>query len=477
MAKNKKKLSKNKLNNDQSKSDHPSESPEPQVSLTPETNDIVDNETPTDNGNNIPENGSVNGTDHNDRITELLEQLKLKDQKIQQLSGDSDTIESLKTKIQQQEDIIQELKSTRNNTENEVTDNSSTNEQVEAITKERDEIKASYDSLLSRISSMKSVFSKMKENESELEELRSEVDNYKQENSKLSSSVDQLKEQTNDLNNECDRLTNLLTVTRKELQQKEDSVQDEKYELENTISKLNKKVADLRSHINELELGRDENVMETKNLNSIIEELKETVNIKQADIDNLKTQLTFSINKTSELQAEMNQSSQDFKHQIETLELTIAQLKQEKDAVNENHQQSLEKIAELEKTGEKIKELENDVNTKQILLGKARHEAIILNEHLSKALGMLKQQSNNLDNTIDKELVSNVIINFLQIPRGDTKKFEALQLISSLLEWDESKRVASGLSHQQGKIGDGSKSRESFISLWTDFLERESTKK
>ena len=58
---------------------------------------------------------------------------------------------------------------------------------------------------------------------------------------------------------------------------------------------------------------------------------------------------------------------------------------------------------------------------------------------------MLKQGGENGSNkTIDKELISNIIISFLQFPRGDTKKFEALNLISALLEWDELQKISAG---------------------------------
>ncbi|EGV60116.1 hypothetical protein CANTEDRAFT_111925 [Yamadazyma tenuis ATCC 10573] len=215
--------------------------------------------------------------------------------------------------------------------------------------------------------------------------------------------------------------------------------------------------------------------MEIKSLNSVIEELKETVDIKQADLDNLKSQLEFTNTKSTQLQAQIQQLQTAHDTQVQKLNTSISNLTEEKEVVQASLQESAARIVELETSLEKIKVLEKEVETRQILLGKARHEAVILNEHLGKALGMLKQQSNSVDNTIDKELISNVLINFLQIPRGDTKKYEALQLLSSLLEWDESKRVASGLSHHQ-QSGEP-RGRESFISLWTDFLERESTKK
>lgn len=91
---------------------------------------------------------------------------------------------------------------------------------------------------------------------------------------------------------------------------------------------------------------------------------------------------------------------------------------------------------------------------------------------------MLKQQLSSLRNAVDRELISNLFISFLQFPRGDTKKFETLQLISALLEWDQEQRVNAGLSHRtpnKADQGHDERPKQSFVSLWTDFLEREST--
>jgi hypothetical protein len=78
---------------------------------------------------------------------------------------------------------------------------------------------------------------------------------------------------------------------------------------------------------------------------------------------------------------------------------------------------------------------EKEVKEKNLLIGKLRHEAVTLNEHLTKALRILKK--GRPEENVDRQIVTNYILHFLAIDRSDPKKFEALQLIASLLNWND----------------------------------------
>ena len=69
---------------------------------------------------------------------------------------------------------------------------------------------------------------------------------------------------------------------------------------------------------------------------------------------------------------------------------------------------------------------------------------MILNEHLTKALRLLKRASPT--STVDKQVMTNVLLQFLSLPREDTKRFEILNLIASILEWTEEQRQRAGLA-------------------------------
>ena len=92
----------------------------------------------------------------------------------------------------------------------------------------------------------------------------------------------------------------------------------------------------------------------------------------------------------------------------------------------------------------RVAPLEKEVKEKTLLIGKLRHEAVILNDHLTKALRFLKRAKP--DDNVDRQLVSNHFLQFLGLDRSDPKKFQILQLISALLGWSEEQREQAGLA-------------------------------
>lgn len=386
-------------------------------------------------------------------------------------------------------------------------DNAASEEQIKSLEEkladaenERDSAKAQLEDFLSKISSMKTVVRNYKAAQAELDEVREQLsqavgekeaqatelatlkdDNEKKgaEITKLTKTLSQLKTESSDLNSECDRLSQELTILRRDLQLKDDAFQDEKYALENEVNKLMKRVNELKGAYNELELTKEEIAIENKNLQLIIEELKGKVDAKEAEVSEYTKIVKDMTTKLETAILELNSKIEAKTTELASLAQQLEKSQQETKKLAETDESHQAKIAKLEQENTQIGELKEEIHSKQLIIGKLRHEAIILNEHLTKSLSMLKQQLNTTDNTVDRELISNVFLNFLQIPRGDSKKFEALLLISALLEWDEPRKIQAGLSHSlsKGRDEEGRPVRQSFVSLWTDFLEKESSSK
>lgn len=380
-------------------------------------------------------------------------------------------------------------------------------EQLAETERERDDVKDQLEGFLSKISSMKTVFRNYKATQEELEEVklamaaladekealetqkeawdaeRAQSDAALQkataEKDKLASTVKQLQSESADLNSECDRLSEQLTTLRREYQNKDESLQDEKYSLENEVSRLTKKLSEQKASYGELELAQEEISMENKNLALVIEELKGRMESQDAEIEKYKTHIEQLTQQWDERQRALEADAASKDQEVVRLTKLLETATTEKDEALRTCEEKSAEIARLGEDSKKIAALQEEVHSKQLIIGKLRHEAIILNEHLTKSLLMLKQQLSSSNNTVDRELISNVFLNFLQIPRGDTKKFEALLLISALLEWDETRKVQAGLVHSvgAGRSDDGRPLRLSFVSLWTDFLEKESSKK
>lgn len=483
---------------------------EPKVNGTKIDQTIEKAEIPTTTGNSVPENVQkvVLTEQNNETPRETPEVLELTEQ-----------IKALKFELEQKDAKLLELEKADldKGMENGPDENALTQkvhqleETLQQTELERDRAQGQLEGFLSKISSMKTVFQNFKATQEELEEVKQELveanehrekavedakvahakvsrfeetqkqfaaeyEKWESEHKKSLSVIENLKTEALDLNSECDRLSQLLGTLRREFQAKEETLQDEKYSLENEVGRLNKKLSEQKRANNELELAKEEAVMENKNLTLAAEDLKERLEDKDREFQKLQSSATGAQEvlevKINELESVIQAKAKE----IGIAQAKIEQLEQEILLSKEEAQRSNSEMETLRKETEKVKQLEEDVHSKQLIIGKLRHEAIILNEHLTKSISMLKQKLGDVDTTVDRELVSNLILNFLQIPRGDTKKFEALSLIGGLLDWDDQQKIQAGLMHSS-KNDDTKPQRLAFISLWTDFLDKESSKK
>jgi hypothetical protein len=60
-----------------------------------------------------------------------------------------------------------------------------------------------------------------------------------------------------------------------------------------------------------------------------------------------------------------------------------------------------------------------------------------------EALRRLRRGSANT--SVDRRLVTNILLTFLCTPREDTKRFEMLGLLASILSWSDEERMRAGL--------------------------------
>ncbi|ORY24667.1 hypothetical protein BCR39DRAFT_566528 [Naematelia encephala] len=100
--------------------------------------------------------------------------------------------------------------------------------------------------------------------------------------------------------------------------------------------------------------------------------------------------------------------------------------------------------------------LEKELKEKNQIIAKLRHDAVVNNEHLTEALRRLRKNSS--DNNVDRRLVTNILLSFLTTHRADSKRFEMLSLLSTILSWDDAEREKAGLQRMGGSSASGTKS-------------------
>lgn len=421
-----------------------------------------------------------------------------KDTKNEGLIQLQEQIKELQFKLSEKDSTIQQLTKEKDDI---ISPSNQTNEEVESLktqlqqkVEESEKHKENYDKLLSRVSQMKTIFQKMKESEAKLEEVESgklKVEKQLEEsNAKiklLEATTMELNSEILNLNSECTKLSEENSELQKLIESNQFEMQNDSKRLEDENKLLKKELREVKSDLEEYQiLVQEEKALkvsfyqEMNDLKSKYDALEHSKRLTDEKCQKLSEEIE-GLNKTiSALKDNEKNTAADVEEQLKS---KIDQLNMSVEEINDLKNLLKEKDHKLEA----VAELESSLKEKQLLIGKLRHETITLNEHLNKAMKLVKRESGK--ETVDRELISNLFISFLQIPRGDNKKFEVLQLLANFLDWDDEKRRHAGLlssgnykskSNSVVEVptpGLHTSNSQSFVSLWTEFLEKESTPK
>lgn len=441
--------------------------------------DSVDNTDANSDNDNTPSTG-----DAKEDVVTVTETKNTQDE------NNSQEIESLKKELEElKKELAAERSSKTTTTGSE--SSASPSEELSKVQEERDHFEEQYNTLLSRISSMKSIFSKMKESQLELETAKEQLSEYESHNLKLKNKISTLTSGSEELKNTIATLNKEFSS----LGEENESLSKKVIELEEVISSNETKQKSASdSNTSALKRVREQN----EKLNLQIEDLTMLLESHKQDLAELKTErdeLKESLASVSDerevekktiesLTNDLEKIQGDHVSEIGLKEREIAALRVQLDSSVEKNKETSTLLQEYQSKVDTLQmslaeggKFEKQAKDQSLQIGKLKHEAIILNEHLKKALAMLKQSSDS--ETVDKELISNLLISFVSIPRADPKKFEVLELLSSFLNWDDDKKRQAGLIYDSDKNSNGTQQgskTQSFVALWTEFLEKESEK-
>ena len=129
--------------------------------------------------------------------------------------------------------------------------------------------------------------------------------------------------------------------------------------------------------------------------------------------------------------------------------------------------ESEEKLKKYESNSIDSTKFESLIGSKDSEIQKLKHDISSLQSHLSEAMRRLKSGLNS--DIVDKKLISNLFVQFLSLPRGDSKKFEILDVISGILDLSQSDKVKIGLLHDKIE----SPQESTFTDMWISFLYKE----
>ncbi|OAQ71052.1 golgi matrix protein [Pochonia chlamydosporia 170] len=358
-----------------------------------------------------------------------------------------------------------------------------------------------YQTLLGRVEKIKeSLSDRLKRDKAELHEARERIEELETQNEQLQGSaqssgedVEKLKEELQDANRELSTLRSRNNLSAHNWHK-------EKEELTRTVQHLKEEMETTANAMGEWEVLAMEERSIKENLADKVGDLEEQIaTLKQnyetaaADRD---SQTTLVDNLQNALREIQDARKKELRDMVETTESQLQAQKQLAQQAEVRATEAEEAKSEMSKELERTAPFEKEVREKNLLIGKLRHEAIVLNDHLTKALRYLKKTKP--EDNVDRQVVTNHLLHFLTLDRGDAKRFQVLQVMAGYLNWTDEQREQAGLARPGGSGGSlrlpaspfhrtpsspslnadvfseptSAKDRESLADLWANFLER-----
>ncbi|CAM1509452.1 Fc.00g031910.m01.CDS01 [Cosmosporella sp. VM-42] len=421
------------------------------------------------------------------------------------VDGDSDTAAKLEAMGKEREALRAEaerlrkqLESIQETHENEVTQLKSDLDDSNAAKENAEE---QYQVLLGRVEKIKSSLSdRLRRDKAELEEARERVEELEAQNEELQNAAQSSGADYHKLKGELQDATRELNTLRSRSNLSTQNWAREKDELTRTVQHLKEEMETTSNAMGEWEVIAMEERSIKESLVDKVSELEEQVAALRQGYESAAierdSQTTLVDNLQNALREIQDARKKELREMVETTEEQVQGLKKlvhEADARATAAESAKESLTqELERTAP----FEKEVKEKNLLIGKLRHEAIVLNDHLTKALRYLKKTKP--EDNVDRQVVTNHLLHFLTLDRGDAKRFQVLQVMAGYLNWTDEQREQAGLARpgtssnslrlpaspfhrtpSSPSLGadlfsepSSARDKESLAELWAGFLER-----
>ncbi|KAG8715004.1 hypothetical protein FRC11_006160 [Ceratobasidium sp. 423] len=383
-------------------------------------------------------------------------------------------------------------------------------QELEKTRAESDSWAEQYHTLLAKLTTMRTTLgNKLQQDAAELDRREQHIAQLTTANEDLSSTIETLKQELNNSLEDASNLSRELSAFRQRALDTTSSADAELEQMRTEVEHTRRDLEATRRELEEERLDREELEREVGQERVMTEELKAQLAVLRREVEQAATQRareSEAIQREKEKSANLQSVLEDFQlakdmeirqalaESESTLQHTIKQLAEFKSRAL----QAEAELAESTHNSERVSTLEKEVKEKNLLIGKLRHEAVIINEHLTIALRKLRASAASSSSSVDRELVSNILLAFLSAPRTDGTRFEMLTVLANVLGWNEAEREKAGLQRSGGSgaitpIGtgivgrkastasaggkalelDGSDETDSFSKMWVEFLLKE----
>lgn len=379
---------------------------------------------------------------------------------------------------------------------------SSVRSDLEQSNQSKDQAETQYRNLLGKVNTIRSQLGeRLKQDAAELDEARARIEDLEKSNEEAQQKNQRLQEQVSTLNTRIEEQASEVESLRSRTSLSTTNWAKERDDLLSREAYIREEYEVAKQAMQDWEILATEERSRREVLEERVTDLEEQISSSREAYERIKNESETQNSTVDGLQRALRDLQEERKRELrELVEQSQAQVDELRKQAKLAEEGAAELKAQLETTQKELERalpFEKEVKEKNLLIGKLRHEAVILNDHLTKALRFLKR--GRPEDNVDRQLVTNHFLHFLALDRSDPKKFQVLQLIAALLGWDESQREQAGLLRTGASganslslpmspfrrtpstptLGEfipessGGTSRESLAELWSEFLERE----
>ncbi|KAH8685518.1 hypothetical protein BGZ60DRAFT_440556 [Tricladium varicosporioides] len=356
-----------------------------------------------------------------------------------------------------------------------------------------------YQHLLGRVNTIKaSLGERLKADKEELAEAKEQIDELESQNEELQKRVQSLEADAKRLEGETSDSSKELSSLRNRHNLSQQNWVHERDDMQQQIRQLRDEAEAAKEAMGDWEVLAMEERSIREGLAEKVRDLEEQFSSQKESYETAVSERDSQLQALTGLQRALQEVQDARKRELrEMVESYEEQLQALKKLVHDSDSRAMEAEQAKESLQTELDRLvpfEKEVKEKNLLIGKLRHEAIVLNDHLTKALRFLKKAKP--EDNVDRQIVTNHFLHFLALDRTDPKKFQILQLIAALLNWTEEQKEQAGLARPGTSSSslrlpmspfhrtpstpslssefftEPTANKESLAELWTGFLER-----
>ncbi|KAM3072460.1 hypothetical protein ACMFMG_009261 [Clarireedia jacksonii] len=295
---------------------------------------------------------------------------------------------------------------------------SSVRTELEESESAKEHWESQYHALLGRVNTIKSSLGeRLKADKQELAEANEKVDELESQNESLQNTVKTLEDEASKLRNELSESSKELSSLRNRHNLSQQNWVRERDDLIQQTRQLKEEADAAKEAMGDWEVLAMEERSIRENLESRVSEMEEQFSTQKEAYEATVTERDSQSQAVDGLQRALQEIQETRRRELrEMVETSEEQLQTLKKLVQDSDSRCAEAEASkqaLQTELDRLLPFEKEVKEKNLLIGKLRHEAIVLNDHLTKALRFLKKAKpeDSIDRSVHSHLTLHPITN------------------------------------------------------------------